>query len=160
MPHVLISRKKCTGCHECELACSAYHEGAFQPSLARLNVWVNTTTGEIKGETCMQTTCHKCEDVCPPKAIFTKDGILFVDEAKCDACVGRAEGPACIGVCPWNVIHLHPKTGKAFKCDLCDGDPQCVAYCQNPRVLAVTLKADKGDPVPAMASRPGARSGS
>ena len=40
MPHVMISRKKCTGCHMCELACSAYHEGAYRPSVARLFVRV------------------------------------------------------------------------------------------------------------------------
>ena len=32
MPHVMISSKKCTGCHMCELACSAWHEGAYRPS--------------------------------------------------------------------------------------------------------------------------------
>jgi carbon-monoxide dehydrogenase iron sulfur subunit len=128
MPHVLISKKKCTGCHMCELACSAWHEGVYQPSLARLNVIVNPTTGAIKGQTC-----------------FTKAGVLYVDEATCNACADIAAGPQCVPVCPWDVIHIHPQTGKAFKCDLCEGDPQCVAFCQNPHVLAVTQKADKAD---------------
>ena len=38
MPYVMINNKKCTGCHMCELACSAWHEGAFRPSVARLHV--------------------------------------------------------------------------------------------------------------------------
>jgi carbon-monoxide dehydrogenase iron sulfur subunit len=146
MPHVVISRKRCTGCHMCELACSAYHEGAYRPSLSRLRVEVNPTTGAISGSSCVQTACHKCQDVCPPGAISTEKGVLYVDEAVCDACTGREKGPACVEVCPWRVIHLHPATGKAFKCDLCrGGEPQCVAFCQNPYVLAVTLKADKAD---------------
>jgi len=53
MPHVMISSKKCTGCHQCELACSAFHEGAFRPSVARLGSEVNPTTGAIKGHTCL-----------------------------------------------------------------------------------------------------------
>ncbi len=145
MPHVLISKKKCTGCHRCELACSAWHEGAYQPSLARLNVLVNPTTGEIRGQSCMQTTCNKCAEACPHEAIFTKAGVLYVDEGRCNACADIAEGPQCVPACPWDVIHIHPQSNKAFKCDLCDGDPQCVAFCQNPHVLAVTQKADKAD---------------
>jgi len=144
MPHVLINKRKCTGCHLCELACSAFHEGGFQPSLSRLNVTVNPTTGEIKGKTCAQTACRKCQDVCPLRAIYEERGVLLVDEEVCDGCDGS---PRCVEVCPWDVIHLHPKRGKAFKCDLCQGQPECVAFCQNRYVLAITLKADKGDPV-------------
>ena len=146
MPHVLISRKRCTGCHLCEYACSAHHEGAYQPSLARLRVEVNPTTTAVKGATCLQTTCHKCQDACPPGAIYEEAGVLLVNEAACDACVGLATGPACVAACPYAVIAIHPVSGKAFKCDLCRGsEPQCVAFCQNPAVLAVTLKADKAD---------------
>jgi carbon-monoxide dehydrogenase iron sulfur subunit len=145
MPHVLISKKKCTGCHECELACSAWHEGAFQPSLARLTVLVEPTTGAIEARTCMQTACHKCQDVCPRDAIETRDGVLYVAEALCDGCASRQGGAACVDACPWHVIDVHPRTGKAFKCDLCDGDPRCVAFCQNPYVLAIDVKKDRAD---------------
>ena len=48
-------------------------------------------------------------------------------------------------MCPYDVIHEHPDREVAFKCDLCDGDPQCIAFCQNPHVLAVDLKVDKKD---------------
>lgn len=157
MPHVLISTKMCTGCHMCELACSAYHEGAYQPSLARLNVIVNPTTGEIRSETCAQTTCHKCLDSCPRRAIYSRGGVVYVNQAKCDGCVNLAAGPSCILVCPFDVIHLHPITGRAFKCDLCDGDPQCIAFCQNPHVMAMRQKADKADS--AAAARDGLEEG-
>ena len=73
MPHVMISSKKCTGCHMCELACSAYHEGAYRPSVARLFSEVNPTTGATKGHTCLQLGCAKCQKVCPNDAIVTKE---------------------------------------------------------------------------------------
>ncbi len=166
MPHVMISSKSCTGCHMCELACSAYHEGGFQPSLARLYADVNPTTAVIKGHTCLQTACAKCQDACPQGAIVTKQVtvtphgdfaskekigdsvtgfVLVVDESKCDGCINIPEGPLCVSACPYNVIHLHPGTNKAFKCDLCGGDPQCITFCQNKYVLAVDLKVDKAD---------------
>src|SRR5450830_516439 len=73
MPHVMISSKKCTGCHMCELACSAQHEGAYRPSVARLFSECNPTTGAIKGHTCLQTGCAKCQEACPNDAIVTTE---------------------------------------------------------------------------------------
>jgi len=160
MPHVMINRRKCTGCHMCELACSAYHEGAYRPSVARLFSDVNPTTGAVKGHTCLQTGCAKCQAACPNNAIVTREitvtvkgafpgreklgdtakgCVLVVDETHCTDC------GECYGVCPTGVIHRHPEREVAFKCDLCGGEPQCIAFCQNPHVLAVDLKVDKLD---------------
>jgi Fe-S-cluster-containing hydrogenase component 2 len=160
MPHVLISNKKCTGCHMCELACSAYHEGEYWPSVARLFAVVNPTTAAIKGHTCLQTACAKCQEACPNEAIVTRqitvrpEGefagkekigesvgglVLVVDEDLCTNCGD------CYEACPYDVIREHPTREVAFKCDLCDGEPQCIAFCQNPHVLAVDLKVDKMD---------------
>jgi carbon-monoxide dehydrogenase iron sulfur subunit len=160
MPHVIIASRRCTGCHMCELACSAFHEGAYRPSVARLRVEVNPTTGATKGRTCLQTACAKCQEACPNDAIVTeavtlqvkgefagkertgetvRGYVLVVDERRCDGC------GECYGVCPTSVIHEHPDRKVAFKCDLCDGEPQCIAFCQNPHVLAVDLKVDRKD---------------
>ena len=160
MPHVTIKRTTCTGCHMCELACSAFHEGGFQPSRARLYSAVNPTSAAIKGHTCLQTGCAKCQEACPNEAIVarkitvTPNGlfaskekagnsiegyVLVVDETKCTNCGD------CYDVCPTEVIHEHPDRHVAFKCDLCDGDPQCIAFCQNEYVLAVDLRVDRAD---------------
>ena len=152
MPHVTISNKKCTGCHMCELACSAWHEGAYRPSVARLSVNVNPTAIEVKGRTCLQAGCAKCEEACPERAIRREvitvvpgsgdiaiGYVLKVDETLCTNCGD------CYTVCPHGVIHEHPDRHVAFKCDLCGGDPQCLAFCQNPHVLAVSLRTNKAD---------------
>ncbi len=112
MPHVMISRKKCTGCHMCELACSAYHEGAYRPSVARLYSECNPTTTEIKGHTCLQTGCAKCQQVCPNDAIVTKritvkpfqDISTMLEERLTQCCVhvgtvGDDGAPQCAPFC-------------------------------------------------------------
>ena len=152
MPHVLIASKRCTGCHMCELACSAWHEGAYRPSIARLRLDVDPTIVEVKGFTCLQTACAKCEEVCPQGAIVRRairveavgqkrvsGYVLAVDERLCTNC------GVCYEVCPRKVIRPHPDRGVAVKCDLCDGEPQCIAFCQNPHVLAVVLRTSKAD---------------
>lgn len=152
MPHVMIDSKKCTGCHMCELACSAWHEGAYRPAVARLNVEVNPSTIMLKGRTCLQTGCAKCEEACPVGAIARHEitvhaaglepvagYVLRVDEDACTNC------GACYDVCPHGVIFEHPERHVAVKCDLCDGEPQCVAFCQNPHILAVDVRLSKAD---------------
>ncbi len=57
--------------------------------------------------------------------------VLKVNEDLCTNC------GTCYDACPYDVIREHPDRAVAFKCDLCDGTPQCVAFCQNPHVLAV-----------------------
>ena len=150
MPHVMISRKKCTGCHMCELACSAYHEGAYRPSVARLFSECNPTTAEIKGHTCLQTGCAKCQEACPNDAIVDQadhghaQGLLREQgegrRLRRGLRARRRRGQVhqlrrLLRRLPDGVIHEHPEREVAFKCDLCDGEPQCIAFCQNPHVL-------------------------
>jgi anaerobic carbon-monoxide dehydrogenase iron sulfur subunit len=155
MPHVRIRAGRCTGCHLCEYACSAFHEGAYRPSIARLFVEVNPTNAEVKGHACLQTACAKCQEACRYDAIATKlvtiadmssdekagmrGLVLVVDEQKCVNC------GECYDACPIGVIREHPDRHVAVKCDLCDGDPQCIGVCQNPHILAVNLQIDKLD---------------
>jgi Fe-S-cluster-containing dehydrogenase component len=51
------------------------------------------------------------------------NGILIVDEEKCDGCGW------CIQACPYGGIMLHPDKGIVVACDLCGGDPKCVEFC-------------------------------
>ena len=152
MPYVTIVHKKCTGCRLCELACSAWHEGAYRPSAARLFVEVDVPGASVRGHTCLQTACAKCEEICPHGAIARRivkvtaagldavEGeVLVVDEDLCTNC------GACYEVCPQGVIREHPDRNVAFKCDLCDGQPQCVTFCQNPQVMAVEVRRSKAE---------------
>ncbi|MBD3197480.1 MAG: 4Fe-4S dicluster domain-containing protein [Candidatus Lokiarchaeota archaeon] len=65
--------------------------------------------------------CQKCSYSCPPKAIFWKDSMRYVDYNKCKGCL------KCIEVCEHGaveVISLEGKTLEGFeidenRCNLC-----------------------------------------
>jgi len=69
-------------------------------------------------------------NVCPVKAISRDEelGRLMVDY---DVCIGCR---ACVAVCPFGAMNFNVIDRKVFKCDLCDGDPQCVRFCDRKAV--------------------------
>jgi len=85
---LMIYPDRCTGCRNCTLACSAFHDGEFRPHTSRIQV----TTWEMEGFS-MPTTCQQCEDapcvaVCPTGAMHDDALINRVawDEVKCIGC--------------------------------------------------------------------------
>lgn len=125
MIEVDISR--CTGCGTCELMCSLRHHGEFNPRKARIR-----KTVYLHEELAIPVVCTQCKDawcqrICPSGAISrTKlaDGaeVVLVNHEKCVGC------RMCQLACPFGNIEVGA-TGHAEKCDLCDGDPQCVRFC-------------------------------
>ena len=112
---------KCIGCKLCHLSCSASHEGAFNPRLARLSVESYYEDGALVVEGRVCTLCGECADVCPTFAItMGKDRLLF-DEESCINC------GVCVSACPEGVIIQ--KENFVGVCDLCGGDPWCVKSC-------------------------------
>ena len=113
---------KCMSCHSCKLACSFAHEGLFNPQMARIFVKTHGATRLIL--TCLQCEDPLCAQVCPRKAITRNSHTraMEVDENLCIGC------RLCTMSCPFGLVVMGHK-GSAIKCDLCQGDPQCVAAC-------------------------------
>ena len=55
-------------------------------------------------------------------------GRVEVDYEKCIGC------RTCVSVCPFGAMHFVASDRKVIKCDLCDGDPQCVRFCDTKAV--------------------------
>ncbi len=46
-----------------------------------------------------------------------------VDRSRCAGCM------LCLRACPWEMIVFDTRAGKADKCFLCRGEPECAAAC-------------------------------
>jgi carbon-monoxide dehydrogenase iron sulfur subunit len=120
-----IDPGKCTGCLQCEMACSYEHTGMFNPSKSRIKVFDFHHEGRKVPYTCTQCAEAWCLNACPVEAI------------KIDAWHRRQGGPRrslrrlqgvhdCLSV---RHDQLQPRLGKVQKCDLCGGDPACATAC-------------------------------
>lgn len=115
---LLINADKCTGCLQCEMACSYEHYGIFNPSKSRIRVFDFHNTGVKVPYTCTQCDEAWCLKACPVDAISIDlvTGAKVVSE---DTCVGCK---VCTIACPFGTINYVQDTGKVQKCDLCSGD--------------------------------------
>jgi Fe-S-cluster-containing dehydrogenase component len=128
---------KCTGCRNCELACSARNAGTFNPSQSRIHILKDEMQNLILPIVCLQCENPLCEEACPNGAIVrNQHGILTVDSGICIGCQN------CVISCIYGGIAIDPITHKAIKCDLCEGDPACVGACVYGAISLVSAELD------------------
>ena len=125
-----IDYQKCTGCRLCELVCAVFHDGISNPARSRIKVMKWEAEGLYIPMSCQQCQDAPCLNVCPVKAISRDEelGRVFVDY---DVCIGCR---SCVAVCPFGAMNFNIKDKQVFKCDLCDGVPQCVRFCEEKAV--------------------------
>jgi len=126
---IAADRNLCAGCELCELVCSMFHEGEFNPSLSRIHVFRDPFEGTFEPKVCIQCQNPKCLSACSENAIY-------IDEATCakiimeDKCTGCGK---CAEACPINsektILKYHPIRKVYVKCDLCKGEPECTKWC-------------------------------
>lgn len=123
---LMISPEKCTGCRLCELVCAVRHDGFSNPSRSRIRVMKWEMDGVYIPMACPQCQDAPCMGVCPANALSRNDAFnrVEVDHDKCIGC------RSCVAVCPFGAMGFNSIDKKVFKCDLCDGDPQCVRFCE------------------------------
>ena len=122
-----IHPEKCNGCGECEAACSLKHAGIKYPG--RSSIRIIKAPGDDSfylPTTCMQCENPLCQAACPTQAIV-RDPELNRVIVLHDKCVGCQ---MCVSACPMGNMGFAKNRGKAFKCTLCGGDPECVKACK------------------------------
>jgi Fe-S-cluster-containing hydrogenase component 2 len=125
-----IDHEKCTGCRLCELVCAVKHDGMSNPARARIKVMKWEQEGLYVPMSCQQCQDAPCMNICPAKAI-SRDLELSRVTVDYDKCIGCR---FCVAVCPFGAMSFNVIDRKVFKCDLCDGDPQCVRFCDRKAV--------------------------
>ncbi len=131
MPKMLtIDYEKCTGCRLCELVCAVKHDGISNPMRSRIRVVKWEMEGLYVPMTCQQCQDPPCLNVCPVKALYREEalGRVMVNYELCIGC------RSCVAVCPFGAMNFNVIDHRVFKCDLCDGDPQCVRFCERKAV--------------------------
>lgn len=120
-----IIPQKCTGCMQCELACSWVQTGTFRPSRSLIRVNIFDELASYAPYTCFQCDEAWCMTACPTNAIGISDrtGAKVVLDSVCVGC------GLCAITCPFGTMFYNPDTHKAYKCDLCAGDPACAKAC-------------------------------
>lgn len=121
-----IDHQKCTGCRLCELVCAVSHDGISNPARSRIRVMKWEAEGLYIPMTCQQCQDAPCLKVCPVKAISQEEqtGRVTVDYNTCIGC------RSCVSVCPFGAMSFNTIDRRVLKCDLCDGNPQCVRFCE------------------------------
>ncbi len=125
---LLIDPFKCDGCKECETACAMRYTGYRRIARKRIEI-MGTSSGD--GNFFVPFTCQQCVDppcmaVCPKKAI-TRDLDLARVVLDTSLCVGCR---MCVSACPTGSMAFAHDFGLPYKCELCDGEPQCVRVCE------------------------------
>ena len=125
----------CTGCMRCMTTCSTYNNGAASLSLARIQIARHeghaiTQIDEedeliFEALSCQQCDTPYCMHCCPVNAISrnTETGAMVINYHKCIGC------RMCMSGCPFGAIRYDIVRKRVIKCELCDGDPQCVKFC-------------------------------
>ena len=123
---LIVDHELCTGCRLCEVACSVKKEGVSNPSRSRIHVIKWEMEGYYQPMFCQQCDNPLCEAVCPVNAIQKDDtlGRMTVNDDRCIVC------RACVSVCPFGGVGFDSDKKKIIRCDLCDGDPTCLKFCQ------------------------------
>lgn len=118
--------EKCTGCRLCMIACSFKHTQVCNPVAARIQIVSLPEVGLDIPLVCRQCEDAPCARICPTRALArdSQTGAIAVDYEKCIGC------RYCLLACPFGSISVDPNTRRIEKCNLCNGDPACIKFCE------------------------------
>ncbi len=118
----LVKRRDCPpDCQACEEACAA------RPGAAGSVIKADEVhqVARSRNVSCYQCAQPLCLEACPSGAIVKseEDGIVRVMR---DDCIGCG---TCVEACVYGNMFFDDNNQVSFKCEMCEGDPECVKAC-------------------------------
>lgn len=122
-----VERRKCTGCHLCEMVCSLFHLGTVDPSKSAIRIFKE----DLETDLHTPMVCRQCRRM---KCLEEEEVDEAIEKSKFVWRSQRAE------VCPFNGLTVFEDS--AYHCDLCGGRPECVSVCTNGAIWIRTGKEE------------------
>jgi len=122
---LVVDYSLCTNCRLCAMVCSVKKEGVSDLTRSRIKIFTHEMQGIYLPAFCRHCENPPCASVCPVEAI-TRDKVSGVVSLNEEECIGCEE---CISACPYGGATWHVPLKKVLRCDLCDGNPECVKFC-------------------------------
>ncbi len=131
---IIADPQKCNGCGVCELVCSASKDKIFNRRMSRVKL-VKVEPAIDLALACRLCDNPPCVESCPQKALTQEEqtGVIIVDDDKCNGCGW------CMQACIYGVITYDPSKKTVTFCDVCDGEPICIAYCVHEALQLMTM---------------------
>ena len=136
MKIVSVDPERCVGCRNCEYACSFKQTADFERHDSRIRVNIYPEELVCIPLACVHCSEPYCLEICPAGAIRrdVDSGIVEIDRNRCVGC------KMCMMACPFGCISFDIKEQVSNKCDLCQGEPNCVKYCTSGALQYVDLE--------------------
>jgi len=116
---------KCVVCRNCEYACAFRQARNYDRENSNIRVEFYDDVQICLPMTCLQCDDAWCLEICPAAAIQRNQSTGAV-EIKSEQCVGCK---MCSLACPFGNIHFDNTHQVSRKCELCQGEPNCVKFC-------------------------------
>ena len=155
--YLFQDRKKCIGCHSCEVQCESNKSLQPGPRLCQIISDGPNVVDGLPRVSHVLMSCFHCETpwcvaACPAGAMKKRprDGIVYVDPLLCIGC------KACIAACPWGSVQWDSGKCQAVKCDFCldrvdQGlKPACVTVCTSHCLEFATIE----EKIPGLRKKP------
>lgn len=125
---ILTAPEKCIGCRTCEVACMMSHQSSATPEAftSRIRVVKGGTFTTAVG--CHQCEDAPCANVCPTGAIHRAAGAWLVEQARCIGCKSCMVA-CPFGAMQVRVVGERVQALKCDLCMLREGGPACVEAC-------------------------------